>query len=97
MICIVVTQFWDPKSFHETHPRAYTMHKWVKPRVEDSSLVPILPLSSLIGQVMALLQLSSSLTFAQLCPELLAAHYLFLSASRLLQWTLRLVGLLRDS
>lgn len=29
MICIVATQFWDPESFRETHPRAYKMHKLV--------------------------------------------------------------------
>lgn len=29
MICIVATQFWDPESFRETHPRAYKIHKVV--------------------------------------------------------------------
>lgn len=29
MICIVATQFWDPESFRESHPRAYKMHKIV--------------------------------------------------------------------
>jgi hypothetical protein len=29
MICIVATQFWDPESFRESHPRAYKMHKLV--------------------------------------------------------------------
>jgi hypothetical protein len=34
MICIVATQFWDPESFRETHPRAYKMHLLVnKPEV----------------------------------------------------------------
>jgi hypothetical protein len=26
MICIVATQYWDPESFKDTHPRAYQLH-----------------------------------------------------------------------
>jgi len=29
MICIVATQYWDPETFRNTHPRAYKIHKIV--------------------------------------------------------------------